>query len=243
MVADTHLRSLVTLCDADQREARPPEIVMPRSDSDSDLTRTRTRDSVDRDSWTEEAGFHAPNRLFLSFDVWLDPTTCSELPEPNGLRKELEQLYMQVSFQSLKDVTRQLINYPLPFFHRFQEKDARRQERKHRRARRVNARPSTEYTSRALIPEREQPGEKQPQMSRSQLQVLQPLICSTVLTLFFRTWVPVTNTEEVTVHGPMKAHAILAPIMPSLALTLRAQTRVMNLTNERTDLCRVLTYM
>lgn len=94
MVADVHLRGLVTLCNADQREARAPEIVMPRSDSDSELTRARTRDSVDRDSWTEEAGFRPPNRLFLSFDVWLDPTVCSELPEPNGLRKELEQLYM-----------------------------------------------------------------------------------------------------------------------------------------------------
>ena len=100
-VADAHLRKLVTLSDADQRNARAPEIVMPRSDSDSELTRAHTRDSVDRDSWTEEAGFHAPNRLFLSFDVWLDPTTCSDLPEPNKLRKELEQLYMCVTYLSI----------------------------------------------------------------------------------------------------------------------------------------------
>ena len=94
MVAEVHLRNLVTLCDADQRKARAPEIIMPRSDSDSELTRARTRDSVDRDSWTEDAGFQPPNRLFLSFDVWLDPSVCTVLPEPNGLRKELEQLYM-----------------------------------------------------------------------------------------------------------------------------------------------------
>ena len=92
MLPEVYLRNLMTLCDADQREARAPEIVMPRSDSDSELTRARTRDSVD--SWTEEAVFHPPNRLFLSFDVWLDPTVCSVLPEPNTLRKELEQLYM-----------------------------------------------------------------------------------------------------------------------------------------------------
>lgn len=84
----------MTLCDADQRKARAPEIVMPRSDSDSELTRARTRDSADRDSWIEDAEFHPPNRLLLSFDVWLNPNVCSELPEPNGLRKELEQLYM-----------------------------------------------------------------------------------------------------------------------------------------------------
>lgn len=99
MVPETHLRTLMTLCNADQRTARPPEIVMPRSDSDSELTRARTRDSADRDSWIEDAGFQPPNRLFLSFDVWLDPTICSQLPEPNGLRKELEQLYMCVTFQ------------------------------------------------------------------------------------------------------------------------------------------------
>ena len=94
MVPETHLRNLMTLCDADQRKARAPEIVMPRSDSDSELTRARTRDSADRDSWIEDAEFHPPNRLLLSFDVWLNPNVCSELPEPNGLRKELEQLYM-----------------------------------------------------------------------------------------------------------------------------------------------------
>ena len=94
MVPEVHLRNLMTLSDADQRRARAPEIVMPRSDSDSELTRARTRDSVDRDSWIEDAGFHPPNRLFLSFDVWLDPSACSEVPEPNGLRRELEQLYM-----------------------------------------------------------------------------------------------------------------------------------------------------
>jgi hypothetical protein len=94
MVSEVHLRNLMTLCDADQRKARAPEIIMPRSDSDSELTRARTRDSVDGDSWTEEAGFHPPSRLFLSFDIWLDPTICPDLPEPNGLRKELEQLYM-----------------------------------------------------------------------------------------------------------------------------------------------------
>ena len=88
----------MTLCDADQRVARPPEIIMPRSDSDSELTRAHTHESADRDSWIEDAGFHSPNRLFLSFDVWLDPTVCSQLPEPNGLRKELEQLYMYVVF-------------------------------------------------------------------------------------------------------------------------------------------------
>lgn len=93
-VPETHLRDLMTLCDADQRKARAPEIIMPRSDSDNDLTRARTRDSEDRDSWTEDAGFHPPDRLFLSFDVWLDLTVLSQLPEPNGLRKELEQLYM-----------------------------------------------------------------------------------------------------------------------------------------------------
>jgi len=97
MVPETHLRNLVTLCDADQRMAGPPEIVMPQSDSDSELTRAHTRDSADRDSWIEDAGFHPPNRLFLSFDVWLDPTVCSQLPEPNGLRRELEQLYMYVA--------------------------------------------------------------------------------------------------------------------------------------------------
>jgi len=86
----------MTLCNADQRIARAPEIVMPRSDSDSDLTRARTRDSADRDSWIEDTEFHPPDRLFLSFDVWLDPIVCSELPEPNSLRKELEQLYMYV---------------------------------------------------------------------------------------------------------------------------------------------------
>ena len=80
-------------CDADQQEAGAPEIVMPRSDSDSQLTRTRDH-SVDRDSWTEDAELHPPNRLFLSFDVWLDLNTCSQLTEPNGLRKELEELYM-----------------------------------------------------------------------------------------------------------------------------------------------------
>ncbi|KAF9649253.1 hypothetical protein BDM02DRAFT_3186428 [Thelephora ganbajun] len=95
MLPEMHLRNLMTLCDADQRTARAPEIVMPRSDSDSELTRARTRDSADRDSWTEDAGFHPPNRLFLSFDVWVDPTVCPELPEPSGLRKELEQLYMR----------------------------------------------------------------------------------------------------------------------------------------------------
>ena len=97
MVPEMHLRNLMTLCDADQRTARPPEIFMPRSDSDSELTRTHTRDSADRDSWIEDAGFHPPNRLLLSFDVWLDPTVCSQLPEPNGLRDELEQLYMCVT--------------------------------------------------------------------------------------------------------------------------------------------------
>ena len=98
MVPETHLRNLMTLCDDDQRNARAPEIIMPRSDSDSELTRARTRDSADRDSWIEDTEFHAPNRLFLSFDVWLDLSVCSELPEPNGLRKELEQLYMYVAF-------------------------------------------------------------------------------------------------------------------------------------------------
>ena len=94
MVPDTYLRNLMTLCDADQRMARAPEIIMPRSDSDSELTRARTRDSGDRDSLIEDAEFQPPNRLFLSFDVWLDPTVCPNLPEPNPLRKELEQLYM-----------------------------------------------------------------------------------------------------------------------------------------------------
>lgn len=98
MVPEMHLRNLMTLCDADQRVAKPPEIIMPRSDSDSELTRAHTHESADRDSWIEDAGFHSPNRLFLSFDVWLDPTVCSQLPEPNGLRKELEQLYMYVAF-------------------------------------------------------------------------------------------------------------------------------------------------
>jgi hypothetical protein len=97
MLPESHLRNLMTLCDADQRVARAPEIVMPRSDSDSELTRARTHDSADRDSWTEDPGFHPPNRLFLSFDVWLDPNVSSQLPEPNGLRKELEQLYMYVT--------------------------------------------------------------------------------------------------------------------------------------------------
>jgi len=142
MVPETHLRNLMTLCDADQRKARAPEIVMPRSDSDSELTRAHTHESADRDSWIEDAGFHPPNRLFLSFDVWLDPTVCPQLPEPSGVRKELEQLYI------------------------FQEKDARRQERQHRRARRVNPRPSVEPTSRALISEREHHDEKRPPGTR-----------------------------------------------------------------------------
>ena len=98
MVPEMHLRNLMTLCDADQRTARAPEIIMPRSDSDSELTRSRTHASADHDSWIEDAGFHPPNRLFLSFDVWLDPTVCSELLEPDGLRKELEQLYMYVPY-------------------------------------------------------------------------------------------------------------------------------------------------
>ena len=102
MVPEIHLRNLMTLCDADQRMAGPPEIVIPRSDSDSELTRPRTRDSVDRDSWIGDAEFHSPNRLFLSFDVWLDPTVCPELPEPNGLRKELDPLYMYAVLQFLR---------------------------------------------------------------------------------------------------------------------------------------------
>ena len=104
MVPETHLRNLMVLCDADQRVARAPEITMPRSDSDSELARARTRDSADRDSWTEDAGFHSPNRLFLTFDVWLDPNVSSEIPEPNGLRKELEQLYMYVHLFNSRSV-------------------------------------------------------------------------------------------------------------------------------------------
>ena len=99
MVPEAYLRNLMTLCDADQRTARAPEIIIPRSDSDSELTRARTRDSADRDSWIEDAGFQPPNRLFLSFDVWPDLNVVFPgLPEPNGLRKELEQLYMYVVF-------------------------------------------------------------------------------------------------------------------------------------------------
>ena len=101
MVPETHLRNLMTLCDADQRKARAPEIVMPRSDSDSELARAHTHESADRDSWIEDAEFHAPNRLFLSFDVWLDLTVCPQLPEPSGVRKELEQLYMYVACSPL----------------------------------------------------------------------------------------------------------------------------------------------
>lgn len=63
---------------------------------------------------------------------------------------------------------RLLINH----FHRFQEKDARRQERQYRRARRVNARSSVEHTSRTLIPEREQHDEKRPSIPPSQLLIL-----------------------------------------------------------------------
>jgi hypothetical protein len=50
----------------------------------------------------------------LSFDVWLDPNVSSELREPNGLRKELEQLYMYVAFLPLLasgDLGWWLINY------------------------------------------------------------------------------------------------------------------------------------
>ena len=93
MVTDTHLRKLKTLCDEDQRTARAPEIHVPRSDSDSELTRYGSRDSVDRSSWIEEE-FRPSDRLTLAFDVWLDPNVCSQPIEPNGLRKELEQLYM-----------------------------------------------------------------------------------------------------------------------------------------------------
>lgn len=173
MVAETHLRNLMTLCDADQRKARAPEIVMPRSDSDSELARAHTHESADRDSWIEDAGFHPPNRLFLSFDVWLDPTVCPQLPEPSGVRKELEQLYMCVACSPFTPggngvVTNRLLGSP---FYRFQEKDARRQERQHRRARPVNARPTVEPTTRALISEREHHDEKRPPGTRSQLLI------------------------------------------------------------------------
>ena len=49
----------MVLCAANQLVARTLETTIPQSDLDSELTHAQTCNSVDRDSWTEDAGFHS----------------------------------------------------------------------------------------------------------------------------------------------------------------------------------------
>lgn len=91
VLKDTEFKALVALSEADLRRAKPSDIVMPASHngSVSDLSR-----DGDDEGWQVELQSR-PSELVLTFDVWLDIGVLAfGVPDPSGLRSELEQLYM-----------------------------------------------------------------------------------------------------------------------------------------------------
>jgi hypothetical protein len=100
MVKDAHINALIRVSEADLNRSRPAEIIMPISDIDShsgsssDEEQELGLEDEENDSgWFLELNSR-PSKLSLTFDVWLDANVLLQLPDPTGLRSELERLYM-----------------------------------------------------------------------------------------------------------------------------------------------------
>ena len=122
-----------------------------------------------------------------------------------------------------------------PHFFRFQEKDARRQERQYRRARRGNMRPSVEPTSRTLTSEREQYNEKRQPGPRSQSQTF----CLS-LSIYNRAETPsrtrtiVPNVQDITLSWSLRTRNVRPPYPHPTPLTHPVNT-THYASNERND--------
>jgi len=113
MVKDAHINALIRVSEADLNRTRPAEIIMPISDIDShsgsssDEEQELGLEDEENDSgWFLELNSR-PSKLSLTFDVWLDANVLLQLPDPTGLRAELERLYILQD----KDTRRQYAQY------------------------------------------------------------------------------------------------------------------------------------